>query len=132
MSARTRRSLGTLSFLLLALTAGAVVTQVRMQPPAQPGVVTCSYVWAEYINNALVVSCSPRGGGSPMVFNVNRTDSPNIEEVLAFIQPFILTYQLATVLPHVSGPSPVEGFHSRIAIGHQGGEINRLRIVTLN
>jgi len=158
MSSRSRRALQVLSVLVLAITAGTVVSQVRpaptrpivrqpttsptppqpsppeepASPPAQSGFVRCEYTWAEYMNGGLAVTCSPVGGGSALNFTVLRTDSPNIEEVLSVIQPVILTQRLVAVIPSNGGTTPVSNFQWRVGIGYEGGKITRLRVASAN
>jgi hypothetical protein len=137
------RSVFVLAAAIAACSASALAAQRTLQPGqnpraagATPNIVVCTpYITLSYMNNAVIISCTDSNApGTAYSFNVSENDRPTSNEVIAFVQPYIMTVKLAQVMPTGQGAmkTPIASFNSRIALYLENGKITGMSLTTVN
>lgn len=134
----------------LAMTSTAILAtpgfaQLRTAPagaglPTQqastPDFVTCSpYLQLMYLNGGLTVGCSDdKAPSNSYSFVVAPGNNPSIEQVIAFVQPYVMAVKVAQIVPSsgVQTMTPFQSFNQRIGFYLENGKIVGMRMMTSN
>lgn len=129
-------SLAFLSAPSLAQPRTAPALRGQTAPPADPNFVTCSpYIELMYSNGGLTVGCTDdKAPANAYSFVVAPGDSPSIDQVIAFVQPYAMAVKIAQIMPStgVQMKTPFQSFNQRIGFYLDNGKIVGMRMMTAN
>lgn len=106
------------------------------QPVSDPNFVTCGpYISMSYVNGALIVGCTDDNAPSNnFSFQVVPGDNPSAEQVIAYIQPYVMAVKISQIMPSVGvqTKTPAQSFNQRIGLYRAGDKITGMRMMTAN
>jgi hypothetical protein len=106
------------------------------EPASDPNFVTCGpYISMTYVNGTLIVGCTDDSApSSNYSFQVVPGDNPSAEQVIAYIQPYVMAVKIAQIMPSVGVQmsTPFQSFNQRIGLYRAGSKITGMKMMTAN